>query len=322
MLAACGSGQASEDPSGPVRCDDEALFVVEQSYWIGRIEFIESMYDGFNIDDEYTDWCRDDPHCFEDGDGGIDNVLGNVIYQLFTDNDHDFPVDPQQATLDGDITLLITVREGRTPGGDECRDVILHGGIDVDGDASDNDSGTEPFEVTAGSLVEGGRHPMLDARYRFENTGTVASSPADHDIQSGPLAFAEFPWRLPGGEVLTVRFHSLFIQLSRTGTSIEGMIGGFIIFEDLSRLYSDLVEDELLWSDPETAYSTFFNFTDGDVIEEGPGDVPCESDAMYDESCPRMYSLCEDGWCTHQRGRYEGISFAMSFGAYPCSISR
>ena len=286
------------------------------------MEFIEDRYRGFDLDGEYTDWCHDDPHCFIDGDGGIDNVLGDFIHFFFTDLDHDFPVDPQQASLDGDITLLITVREGRTPGGDACRDLILHNGVDVDGDASDNDSGTESFEVTAGSLVEGGRHPMRDARYRFENGEPVVSSPADHEIQAGPIAFTEVPWSLPGGEVLPVRLHSLFIQLSRTDAFIDGMIGGFVIFEDLSRLYSELLEDEPWWGDPGTAFGVFYNFTDGDVVPEGPGDVPCERDSMYDESCPWMYSLCEDGWCSHPRGRYEGISFAISFRAFPCSISR
>jgi hypothetical protein len=139
------------------------------------------------------------------------------------------------------------------------------------------------------------------------------------DITAGPVPEAVLSWRLPDGEVFPLRLYRVHIHAKRESGHLSGLLGAYVHIEDAAYLYWRLLpEDESL--SLQTVVNSLVGSLDGDVVPEGPTDVPCDEEG-YDADCPFGASRCEDGRCYHVPGIPEGISMTLAFSAVWCEIT-
>jgi len=312
LLLGCNHGSVQEvqvEACGP------AASALDTSDWYVSTASWGSESTGFDLDGENTQ-CRSG--CIEDGRGGVDNRMGSVTEGLRDSLGEWWPCSlitcALQPDIDsGNIVILFRIRSGRSIEDEMCRDAFFFNGVDLDEDPSNNDSGTEPFDVTVTSLLDPREEVTRDARFRFDGGGAVRGDTFKPD----PVEEVVVQVRLPDGGRSGLAFRDAQLLLDESGSTMSGMLAGFIPVADLAD-YMEAHAEAMGDIDPETAMNIVVNQADGDLVLGGVTDDRCTTD----EDCPLPWQDCNgDGFCVEPPDRMDAISATLVFEAVPCVIT-
>ncbi|MBW2261426.1 MAG: hypothetical protein JRG91_05570 [Deltaproteobacteria bacterium] len=247
LLAGCGGGNGG-DPPLPTECDNDEF---EATFVLDHLSIPDENV-GFNLDGEDT-YCESG--CINDGENGVDNRLGAVLDGLSDSLGEDFNANEELEVQIEEGGLLILFRLLNICNFNADGDVTLLGymGIDTDDpeDPTDNFSGTEPFDVDIRSLEGAGTDPM----------NTMISFPSGEisrrEFSAGPAVFnLDIPMQ-DSTLGLSIRETQVRFNFqpepSDTGGSylngniINGLLGGFVLVEDLADALQEFADDSS-WS--------------------------------------------------------------------------
>jgi hypothetical protein len=295
-------------------CGPDATGISTEDWYVHSARWGDEN-EGFDLDGENTQ-CRSG--CIEDARDGVDNRMGAVVKGLRDSLGEWWPcsflVCAVQPDIDeGNLVMLFSIQSGRSPEDARCRNAFLYNGVDLDGDPSNNDSGTEPFDVTTSSLIDPREDLMRDARFLFDEGGVVRGD----TFRPEPAAEVVMEIRLPDGGLAELPFVNAHLRFEEDRTTMSGMLAGFIPVADLAT-YMQAHAEAMGDIDPETMMNIVLNQADADLQPEGATDDECTTA----DECPLPWQDCgADGYCIEPDDRMDAISATLVFEAVPCTIT-
>lgn len=309
LASACGGGGGGND-NPPLECDNA---VFETTFVIDSLT-IPNEDVGFDLDDENTH-C--DSGCINDGEGGVDNRLGAVLDGISESMGEDFNANEEiAAQIDsGDLLILFRLKDVCNFNSDGNVDLLGYIGLDADDpvDATDNFSGTEAFDVDSRGLQDPFtdiEDPLISFPGAEINRGQFHAGPSvftlDVPISDSTLHLAiretqvQFDFNpdptLTGDKWLN-------------GGMENGMLGGFVLVEDLAVALQEFAAD-LGDIDPATVMNIVVNQADIDFIPTGPTEETCSAT----DPCSVDWRTCNtSGFCVEPPNMKDAISLAIQF---------
>jgi hypothetical protein len=326
------------EDTGPTRTETNptdgvlADFVID-SLRIGSL----TAGEGFNLDGVYT--RAGDPLFPEDGPGGVDNQLGDLIFAL---EEADLEVNADESIAEGiaDGSLLILLRHVDVDDWDEDPGyVYLYGyaGKDTDDDPLNNLTGAGELLVDERSL----QLPPTDlarSLIHFDN-GVLEVDPSnlavlqEGDFSAGPSLFrVDIPME---DSTLTLEVNGTRIVWDLDdaptgnpgvdGRIINGLLGGYVYVRDAARALSqiDLSGASI---DVATLRSLLAGQADMDVVPPGFQDDTCTVSTTITDCAPGQTCQEDDDrggayYCYEHPDNLDAISLGLTFTAVSCRIT-
>lgn len=293
--------------------------------------------EGFNLDGVNT--RAGDPVFPEDGPGGVDNQLGDLIAAL---EEAGLEVNANSSIAEGiaEGSLLILLRHMDVDGWDtDPGYVYLYGyaGKDPDDDATNNLTGDGELLVDERSL-ELPPTDLARSLIHFDN-GVLEVNPAnrsvlqDGDFEAGPSLFrVDIPME---ESTLTLEVNGTRIvwdlETAPTGNPgvdgriINGLLGGYIYIRDAARALSE-IDLSGTTIDVATLRSILAGQADMDVIPPGFQDDTCDpsttvTDCAPGQTCQADAARGGADYCFEHIENLDAISLGLTFSAVSCRVT-